>query len=74
MDYKKGSNKKIDSLFKNADVCCTEESNLLLNDFTEIFKPHFDIIEVTSEYKSGVFQLNRFQSWKIITIYFALFF
>lgn len=61
-DYKKGSNEKIDSLFHSADMHGSVESNWFLNDFAQIFKPHFGITEVTAEYKSGVFRLNRFQS------------
>ena len=59
-DYEKGFNKKIDSLFENADVSNKQESDWIVNDFAEIFEPHFGITEITNEYKSGIFQLNRF--------------
>ena len=61
-DYEKGSNKKIDSLFENASVNEREESDWIVIDFAEIFAPHFGITEVTNEYKSGIFQLNRFEA------------
>ena len=59
-DYVKGSNKEIDSLFKNADVSKKRGSDWVINDFAEIFEPYFGITEVTKDYKAGVFQLNRF--------------
>ncbi len=59
-DYKNGSNKKIDAIFENADVYDREKSDWIIYDFAEILEPHFGITDVTSEYKSGIFQLNNF--------------
>ena len=36
--------------------------NWIMNDFAEIFEPYFEINEVTNQYNSGGFQLNRFCS------------
>ena len=61
-DYEKGSNNKIDSLFKNIKVFEMKKLNWIMNDFAEIFEPYFEINEVTNQYNSGGFQLNRFCS------------